>query len=200
VTVARSNRAGVAERICRSLFCEVVAVLSALDGYPAVTVSAPHITLGDFRLDLGPRITACHKCGNVANLYASHMIEFKNDKVRLTAVNTRMCHQIPADPCSIRCDARHVIPMDPLHLACVILTVALRFVCREARVAPRLKAMRMATAAGELSPGFEDAAPATSQEFIRTHAPARPPAGRVYGGELAETTTRLALRPPFAGI
>jgi hypothetical protein len=200
VLVARSNRAGVAERICRPLFRNVAAVLSTLDGDAAVAVSAPHITLSDFRLDLGPRIAACYKRGDVAHLHASHMIEFQNNKVGYAAVDTPMCQQILVDPCSIRGDARGVIPADPLHLACVILTVALGLVCREACVAPRLKAMRVATASGELSPRFEDAAPATSQELGRTHLPARPPAGRVHGRELADTTTRLALRPALAGI
>jgi hypothetical protein len=128
------------------------------------------------------------------------MIEFKNKKVGYTAVDTGMCQQILVDACSIRRDARSAISADPLHLARVIVTVALGLVCREACVAPRLKAMRVATASGELSPRFEDPAPTTSQELVRTHLPARPPAGRINGRELADTTTRLALRPAFAGI
>jgi hypothetical protein len=200
VTVARSNRAGVAEQICRRLFRKIGAALATLGGHAAVAVSAPHIAFGNFRLDLGPRITACHKCGDVADLYASHMIEFQNNKLGDAAVDTRMCQQILVNPRSIRGDARGAIPANPPHLACVILAVALGLVCREACVAPRLKAMRVATASGELSPRFQDAAPATSQELVRTDLPARPPAGRVNGRELAKTTTRLALGPAFAGI
>jgi hypothetical protein len=128
------------------------------------------------------------------------MVEFQNNKVGLAAVNTRMCQEILVDTRSIRGDAGRMIPADPLHLAGVILTVALSLVCREARIAPRLKAIRVPTASGELGPRFEEAAPATSQELGRTHAPARPAAGRVYGRELTDTTTRFALRPAFAGI
>jgi len=128
------------------------------------------------------------------------MIEFQNNDVGHTAVDTRMSQQILVDPRSIRGDARCAIPVDPLHLASVILAVALGLVCREARFAPRLKAVRVATASGEIGPWFEDAAVATSQELGRAHAPARPPAGRVYGCELADTTTGLALGPAFAGI